>query len=84
VSGLEPDFVVEENLLDLKPFGSLQDPLLAKALEEITGILPETMKAAAFKKVIPGAQENFRPLPEPPNRMVEWMIELPVESNPMK
>jgi carboxyl-terminal processing protease len=40
VDGIEPDFLIPDNLLYAKPFGSLEDPLLAKALEEITGVSP--------------------------------------------
>jgi C-terminal processing protease CtpA/Prc len=35
--GLEPDIEVEENPLDLKPFGDERDPLLGHAIAQITG-----------------------------------------------
>lgn len=44
--GLEPDVFVEENIVDLKPFGDISDPMLAKALEMITGTAPSTLKSA--------------------------------------
>ena len=40
VDGIDPDYEVQDNLLYAKPFGSLEDPLLAKALEDITGVSP--------------------------------------------
>jgi carboxyl-terminal processing protease len=66
VDGIDPDFYVEENLLDLQPFGSYNDPVLAKALEEITGVAP-----AKKSSVLPGME--FRTLPVPASRMVEFM-----------
>ena len=44
VNGILPDYVVADNLLYAEPFGSYRDPLLAKALEEITGVAPVTKK----------------------------------------
>ena len=35
--GLTPKVVVEENFSDLKPFGDISDPLLGRAVEQITG-----------------------------------------------
>ena len=37
-NGLEPDIAVEDNLLQAKPFGDTEDPILNAALEDITGI----------------------------------------------
>jgi C-terminal processing protease CtpA/Prc len=36
--GLEPDFMVKESFLELKPFGDERDPLLGRAIAEITGV----------------------------------------------
>jgi carboxyl-terminal processing protease len=35
--GLVPDYYIKDNLLEAKPFGSIEDPMLAKAIELITG-----------------------------------------------
>jgi carboxyl-terminal processing protease len=35
--GLEPDILAEDNLLEAKPFGDIEDPVLNAALEDITG-----------------------------------------------
>ena len=67
VNGIDPDFLVEERMLYLEPFGSLDDPFLAKALEEITGVYPS-------KKSLRLTDDPFRPMPAPPNRMVERNI----------
>jgi len=69
VNGIDPDFLVEDDLLYAEPFGSIDDPLLAKALEEITGVAP------ARKSV--GMQEHpFNTLAVPKNKMVERRISL--------
>lgn len=70
VSGIEPDFEVQDNLLYAKPFGSLEDPLLAKALEEITGISPLARKSA-------GDETSFKPFRIPLKQVPELRIELP-------
>ncbi len=70
IHGIEPDFEVPDNLLDAKPFGSLEDPVLGKALEEITGVNP-SLKAA--KAPCP----DFDVMPVQKNRMVERRIRLP-------
>lgn len=36
-NGLEPNIAVEDNLLQAKPFGDTEDPVLNAALEDITG-----------------------------------------------
>lgn len=64
VNGIDPDFEVTDDLLNAKPFGSLEDPLLARALEEITGVAPQLKSLG-----LPSGE--FNPLPVPVNRMVE-------------
>ena len=44
--GLVPDIPIKDNLLAAVPFGDFRDPMLAKALEDITGIAPASRKAA--------------------------------------
>jgi C-terminal processing protease CtpA/Prc len=44
--GLIPDIYIDENVLDLKQFGDLSDPILAGALEAITGTSPAVKKSA--------------------------------------
>ncbi len=69
VDGIDPDFLVEEHMLYIEPFGSLNDPMLAKALEEITGIYPS-------KKSLRMPADEFNPMPLLPNRMIERSINL--------
>lgn len=45
-SGLLPDIYVDDNVLDMKQFGDISDPILARALEEITGTSPVVKKSA--------------------------------------
>jgi carboxyl-terminal processing protease len=71
--GIEPDILVEDNLLDAKPFGSLEDPLLAQALEEITGVSPLAKKAVQ-------SQPRFRSIPVPRKPLQEWHADLPVRN----
>jgi len=71
VSGIDPDFLVEDKLLYAEPFGSLKDPLLAKALEEISGIYPAGKKSSKM------FTDAFKSLPAPPNKMIERNIKLP-------
>ncbi|MCP4313235.1 MAG: hypothetical protein GY790_18400 [Bacteroidetes bacterium] len=70
VNGIDPDFLVEEYLLNAEPFGSVKDPMLATALGEITGVYP-TQKSLRI------SDHNFESLPAPPNRMVERNITWP-------
>jgi len=70
VDGIEPDFLVPDNLLYAKPFGSLEDPLLAKALEEITGVSPLARKAVPV-------ETRFEPFRVPIRHLPELMLELP-------
>ena len=70
VEGIAPDYLVEDNLLYAKPFGSLEDPLLAKALEEITGVSPLALKSA-------GHESHFKSIPQPRKPLEEWRVELP-------
>jgi carboxyl-terminal processing protease len=37
-NGLYPDYPIEDNLFDAKPFGDVTDPMLGKAVEVITGL----------------------------------------------
>jgi carboxyl-terminal processing protease len=71
VSGIEPDIMVEDNLLYAKPFGSLEDPLLAQALEEITGVSP------VMKKSIQ-TMPSFKSIPVPRKPLEEWHVDLPI------
>ena len=71
VDGLIPDFQVNDNLLYAKPFGSLEDPLLAKALEEITGIAPGGLKSAED-------MTRLRSIPVPRKPVEEWHVDLPI------
>jgi len=70
VDGIDPDFLVQDNLLYAKPFGSLEDPLLAKALEEITGVSPLARKSAQ-------SETRFEPFRVPIKQLPELMLELP-------
>jgi hypothetical protein len=69
VEGLVPDYFVQEYLLELVPFGSLDDPMLSKALEDMTGVAPATTKAAERKVDIARIPVPRKPLPE---RFIEW------------
>lgn len=71
VDGIEPDFMVVDNLLYAEPFGSMQDPLLARALEEITGASPILKKSLRN-------ETSFTPLPVRRKAVPEWEAELPV------
>lgn len=45
VDGLVPDIYIEENPLEMRPFGDITDPTIAAALEKITGVSPITKKS---------------------------------------
>lgn len=47
VDGLTPDIYVDENILDLKPFGDITDPTIAAALESMTGVSPIAKKSVS-------------------------------------
>jgi len=68
--GIAPDFDILDYLPTAKPFGSLEDPLLAKALEEITGVPPVVKKAAA-------PDRHFRSIPKARKPLEERSIDLP-------
>jgi len=70
VGGIAPDFEIEDNLLYAKPFGNPEDPLLAKALEEITGVSPLVKKSV-------GSETHFKSIPRPRKPMVELQLDLP-------
>jgi len=70
LNGIDPDFLVDDNLLYAKPFGSMDDPLLAKALEEISGVSP-----LAKKSLDPDNQ--FLAIPVPRKPIAEWQVEIP-------
>ncbi|HPS13595.1 MAG TPA: S41 family peptidase [Prolixibacteraceae bacterium] len=61
VDGLAPDYAVSDDLLNAVPFGDTSDPLLAKALELITGEAVSTVKSAKlspdFKKIVPNKMQ---------------------------
>ncbi len=71
VEGLTPDYVVQEYLLELEPFGSLADPMLAKALEDMTGVAPATVKSARKRLDMETIPVPRKPIPE---RMIEWPL----------
>jgi C-terminal processing protease CtpA/Prc len=70
VEGIEPDYLIQDNLLYAKPFGSLEDPLLAKALEEITGVSPLQRKSVQV-------ETSFKPFRIPLKQVTELVIDLP-------
>jgi len=70
VDGIEPDITVQDNLLYAKPFGSLEDPLLGRALEEITGVAPAATKSLQY-------QTTFKSIPVPRKPLEEWHADLP-------
>lgn len=67
--GIAPDVYVKDQLLDAKPFGDLSDPVLATALQHITGIAPaSTLKSATipkYKQMFPKEMELKRTLRVP-------------------
>jgi len=71
VNGILPDYIVDDNLLYAEPFGNHNDPLLAKALEEITGIAP-----AKKKSIRPEVEFYKLPVPRKqiPERMIDWPV----------
>ncbi len=75
VEGITPDYEVEDNLLSASPFGSLNDPLLSKALEDISGV-SQARKSAGVRAV------PFRALPEERKLLPELTIPWPGEENP--
>ena len=68
VEGIPPDFEVQEYLLEFEPFGSTADPMLAKALEDISGVAPATKKSGA-------ATKELRALPVPRKQIPELKLE---------
>ncbi|MEN8227625.1 MAG: S41 family peptidase [Bacteroidota bacterium] len=70
VDGIIPDYYIEEQLLDLKSFGSYEDPILAKALEDITGIAPVVKKSVQ-------PDVDLSPLPRPRKQIPEMIIDWP-------
>ncbi len=55
-NGLAPDYYVADDLHAAKPFGDLSDPMLAKAIEVVTGVsLPTAEKKA-------GVETHFIPI----------------------
>ncbi len=64
VSGIPPDYQVEDRLIDAVPFGDYNDPLLAKALEEITGIAPVKKKSLFYEKELIRLPVPRKPVPE--------------------
>jgi len=72
-NGLTPDYEIDDNLLEALPFGDLSDPLLAKAIELITGVSP-AKKAAVY---LPGMDK----LPDPvKDRKIREINTLPMKS----
>jgi len=75
VNGIDPDIEIEENLLYAEPFGSPDDPLLAAALQDITGV-------PAARKGADAAYPLFNTLPVEKNRMVERLVHWPEKTGP--
>ena len=69
-NGIAPDFEVDDYLPTAKPFGSLEDPLLAKALEEITGVSPLVKKSV-------GPEVHFNSIAQPRKPLQEWKVKIP-------
>jgi C-terminal processing protease CtpA/Prc len=63
-NGIAPDHEVVEYPVEARPFGSLEDPFLAKALEEITGVSPLAMKSLAPGMEMKSPPVRRKPLPE--------------------
>lgn len=57
--GLTPDYEVEDDLIGAVPFGNLSDPMLAQAIEVITGNLAIAVKSSVRKTDF----QKFEPLP---------------------
>jgi carboxyl-terminal processing protease len=70
VNGIDPDYEVKDNLLYGVPFGNFQDPLLAKALEVITGVNPSSKSAVR-------QPSNLRDMGRPLKAIGESLIILP-------
>ncbi len=52
VNGFSPDFVVEEDILNLKPFGDVNEPMLKATLDVINGVPQlKSYTPSLFKKV---------------------------------
>jgi len=72
VEGLAPDYVVEDYLINAAPFGSMGDPLLAKALEQITGIAPVLKKSAT-------PHLDYERIPVPRKQVPELKLDWPLK-----
>jgi C-terminal processing protease CtpA/Prc len=75
VDGIDPDIEVDEDLLNAVPFGNLDDPLLAAAIADITGVSAARKGAAAYSG-------KFDALPVEKNRMVERLMDWPGSIRP--
>ncbi|MCF8225875.1 MAG: PDZ domain-containing protein [Bacteroidales bacterium] len=58
--GLVPSIYIDDNLLIAKQFGDITDPIVARALEEITGVSPVSKKALSRRTSI-----GYELLPDP-------------------
>jgi C-terminal processing protease CtpA/Prc len=62
-NGLSPDYTIEDQLLGAGPFGDLEDPVLAKTIELITGVNPIPAKKKSLYypgySVLPDKREIF-------------------------
>lgn len=45
VDGLIPDIALKDYILEAQPFGDINDPLIARAVEEISGVSPNRKKS---------------------------------------
>jgi carboxyl-terminal processing protease len=68
--GLLPDIYIDDNVLDMKPFGDITDPILARALEEITGTSPAVKKSALLPV-------NYSVLPDPVRELKNRAVMVP-------
>lgn len=65
VNGLIPDYYVEDRLLGAVPFGDPGDPLLARALEDITGLAPGVKKSAPVDRYFEKMRVPIKQFPQP-------------------
>ncbi|WP_350292126.1 S41 family peptidase [uncultured Croceitalea sp.] len=58
-SGFTPDFEIREDVFNLSSFGNLEEPLLAKAIEEITGFTSKSLNNKSRASDIPNDLIEF-------------------------
>jgi C-terminal processing protease CtpA/Prc len=57
-AGLIPDVEIDDDFRNMKPFGDITDPILAEALEQITGVSPIAKKTTVMPV-------NYTVMPDP-------------------